>query len=250
MCIRDRTNVTELFDELISFGQHPKEKSDTVTVMEKIGHFLDDEVQKLFSWFKAEGNDNNDITRLIANKLDVRRVLQRAARKFDGGYVMAGMIGHGDAFILRDPLGIRPAYYYEDEEVVVMASERPAIQTCFEVHISDVKELKPGHALIVKSDGRVSEEQILQPQPRQACSFERIYFSRGSDKDIYLERKELGKALAPKILDTIEYDLENTLFSFIPNTAEVAFYGMMEGVTDTVDAVSYTHLTLPTICSV
>ena len=231
------TNVTELFDELISFGQHPKEKSDTVTVMEKIGHFLDDEVQKLFSWFKAEGNDNNDITRLIANKLDVRRVLQRAARKFDGGYVMAGMIGHGDAFILRDPLGIRPAYYYEDEEVVVMASERPAIQTCFEVHISDVKELKPGHALIVKSDGRVSEEQILQPQPRQACSFERIYFSRGSDKDIYLERKELGKALAPKILDSIEYDLENTLFSFIPNTAEVAFYGMMEGVTDTVDEI-------------
>lgn len=231
------TNVTELFDELISFGQHPKEKSDTVTVMEKIGHFLDDEVQKLFSWFKAEGNDNNDITRLIANKLDVRRVLQRAARKFDGGYVMAGMIGHGDAFILRDPLGIRPAYYYEDEEVVVMASERPAIQTCFEVHISDVKELKPGHALIVKSDGRVSEEQILQPQPRQACSFERIYFSRGSDKDIYLERKELGKALAPKILETIEYDLENTLFSFIPNTAEVAFYGMMEGVTDTVDEI-------------
>ena len=231
------TNVTELFDELISFGQHPKEKSDTVTVMEKIGHFLDDEVQKLFSWFKAEGNDNNDITRLIANKLDVRRVLQRAARKFDGGYVMAGMIGHGDAFILRDPLGIRPAYYYEDEEVVVMASERPAIQTCFEAHISDVKELKPGHALIVKSDGRVSEEQILQPQPRQACSFERIYFSRGSDKDIYLERKELGKALAPKILETIEYDLENTLFSFIPNTAEVAFYGMMEGVTDTVDEI-------------
>ena len=231
------TNVTELFDELISFGQHPKEKSDTVTVMEKIGHFLDDEVQKLFSWFKAEGNDNNDITRLIANKLDVRRVLQRAARKFDGGYVMAGMIGHGDAFILRDPLGIRPAYYYEDEEVVVMASERPAIQTCFEAHISDVKELKPGHALIVKSDGRVSEEQILQPQPRQACSFERIYFSRGSDKDIYLERKELGKALAPKILDSIEYDLENTLFSFIPNTAEVAFYGMMEGVTDTVDEI-------------
>ncbi len=231
------TNVTELFDELISFGQHPKEMSDTVTVMEKIGHFLDDEVQKLFNWFKAEGHDKNDITKLIANKLDVKRLLQRASRKFDGGYVMAGMMGHGDAFILRDPLGIRPAYYYEDDEVVVMASERPAIQTCFEVHIDDVSELKPGHALIVKSDGRVSEEQILQPQPRQACSFERIYFSRGSDKDIYLERKELGKALAPKILETIEYDLENTLFSFIPNTAEVAFYGMIEGVTEKVDEI-------------
>ncbi len=231
------TNVTELFDELISFGQHPKEKSDTVTVMEKIGHFLDDEVQKLFSWFKAEGYDNNDITKMIAKKLDVKRVLQRAARDFDGGYVMAGMIGHGDAFILRDPLAIRPAYFYENDEVVVMASERPAIQTCFGVHIDDVQELKAGHALIVKSDGRVSEEQILQPQPRQACSFERIYFSRGSDKEIYLERKQLGKALAPRILETIEYDLENTLFSFIPNTAEVAFYGMIEGVTEMVDEI-------------
>ncbi len=231
------TNVTELFDELISFGQHPKEKSDTVTVMEKIGHFLDDEVQKLFSWFKAEGYHNNDITKMIAKKLDVRRVLQRAARDFDGGYVMAGMIGHGDAFVLRDPLAIRPAYFYENDEVVVMASERPAIQTCFGVHIDEVKELKAGHALIVKSDGRVSEEQILQPLPRQACSFERIYFSRGSDKDIYLERKQLGKALAPRILETIEYDLENTLFSFIPNTAEVAFYGMIEGVTEMVDEI-------------
>ena len=224
------TNVRELFDELISFGQHPKEQSDTVTVMEKIGHFLDDEVQKLFNWFKAEGNPNEDITKLIGDKLDVRRVLQRASRKFDGGYVMAGMMGHGDAFILRDPMSIRPAYYYEDDEVVVMASERPAIQTTFGLHISKIKELKGGHALIVKSNGRVTEESINHVPERKACSFERIYFSRGSDRDIYLERKALGVKLATPILEEINYDLENTIFSFIPNTAEVAFYGMMQGV--------------------
>jgi len=207
------TNMTELFEELLSFGQHPKEQSDTVTVMEKIGHFLDDEVQKLFSWFKAEGHQNQDITQLIAEKLDVQRLLQRASRKFDGGYVMAGIIGHGDAFILRDPGAIRPAFYYEDDEVVAMASERPALQTTFHTHISDIKELKAGHALIVKKNGKVSEELIIHSEKRVACSFERIYFSRGSDKDIYLERKELGKKLAPKILEEIEYDLENTLFS-------------------------------------
>lgn len=231
------TNVTELFEELLSFGQHPKEQSDTVTVMEKIGHFLDDEVQKLFSWYKAEGYKNEEITDLIAQKLDVKRLLQRASRKFDGGYVMAGIIGHGDAFILRDPGAIRPAYYYEDDEVVAMASERPAIQTTFNVHISKIKELQGGHALIVKKNGQVSEEKILHSEKRTACSFERIYFSRGSDKDIYLERKELGIKLAPKILKEIEYDLENTLFSFIPNTAEVAFYGMMEGVHNEVDQI-------------
>lgn len=231
------TNVNELFDELLSFGQHPKEKSDTVTVMEKIGHFLDDEVQKLFSWYKAEGHDNDEITELIANKLDVKRLLQRASRKFDGGYVMAGIMGHGDAFILRDPGAIRPAYYYEDDEVVAMASERPALQTTFNININSVKELKGGHALIVKKNGTVTEESILHSEKRTACSFERIYFSRGSDRDIYLERKELGKKLAPKILDEIEYDLENALFSFIPNTAEVAFYGMMEGINEKVDII-------------
>ena len=224
------TNVNELFDELISFGQHPKEMSDTVTVMEKIGHFLDDEVQKLFSWFKAEGYSNQEITELISQNLDVRRMLQRATRKFDGGYVMAGLIGHGDAFILRDPAGIRPAFYYHDDEVVVMASERPAIQTGFNVSINKVKELQPGHALIVKKDGRVMEEMIQEPLPRKACSFERIYFSRGNDRDIYLERKKLGELLAPKILKEIDYDMENTIFSFIPNTAEVAFYGLVEGL--------------------
>ena len=224
------TNVQTLFDELISFGQHPKEKSDTVTVMEKIGHFLDDEVQKLFSWFKAEGYDNQKITNLISEKLDVRRVLQRATRKFDGGYVMAGLMGHGDAFMLRDPNGIRPAFYYHDDEVVVMASERPAIQTGFNVSINSVKELQPGHALIVKKDGRVMEEMVLEPLERKACSFERIYFSRGNDRDIYLERKKLGELLAAKVLKEIDYDMENTIFSFIPNTAEVAFYGLVEGL--------------------
>lgn len=231
------TNVHDLFDELISFGQHPKEHSDTVTVMEKIGHFLDDEVQKLFSWFKAEGYSNQEITALISENLDVRRVLQRATRKFDGGYVMAGLIGHGDSFILRDPSGIRPAFYYHDDEVVVMASERPAIQTGFNVSISKVHELQPGHALIVKKNGEIKEEMIQEPLARKACSFERIYFSRGNDRDIYLERKKLGELLAPKILEEINYDMENTIFSFIPNTAEIAFYGLVEGLHKELDVI-------------
>ena len=231
------TNVNELFDELISFGQHPKEQSDTVTVMEKIGHFLDDEVQKLFTWYKAEGHSNETITKIIAQKLDVKRLLQRASRKFDGGYVMAGIIGHGDAFVMRDPHGIRPAFYYHDDEIVVMASERPAIQTSFNIHISKVQELNPGHALIIKKDGTISEELIRQPEVRKACSFERIYFSRGNDRDIYLERKELGKLLADDILKTIDYDLENTIFSFIPNTAEVSFLGMIEGVENKLELI-------------
>lgn len=231
------TNVDELFEELLSFGQHPKEQSDTVTVMEKIGHFLDDEVQKEFNWFKAKGHDNSIITPRIGERLDVKRLLQRASRKFDGGYVMAGIIGHGDAFILRDPMAIRPAYYYEDEEVVVMASERPAIQTSFGVHIDEVKELPGGHALIIKKDGTVSLDHINHAPARKACSFERIYFSRGSDKSIYLERKELGIKLADAILDEIDYDLEHSLFSFIPNTAEVAFYGMIEGINAKLDVI-------------
>ncbi len=231
------TNVNELFEELLTFGQHPKERSDTVTVMEKIGHFLDDEVQKLFNWYKADGYSNDQITAMIADKLDVKRLLQRASRRFDGGYVMAGIIGHGDAFILRDPFAIRPAYWYEDEEVVVMASERPAIQTTFGIHVDQVNELKGGHALIIKKDGTTSEEDILHSKKRKACSFERIYFSRGSDKDIYLERKELGRCLAPRILEEIEYDLEHTIFSFIPNTAETAFYGVIEGVSDELDKI-------------
>ncbi len=223
------TNVDELFGHLVNLGQHPKEKSDTVTVMERIGHFLDDEVQRLFNWFKPDYT-NREITELIARDLDVAKVLRRAAKKLDGGYAMMGMIGHGDAFVMRDPSGIRPTYYYQDEEIVVAASERPAIQTVFNVHVDLVKELKPAHALIIKKDGRVSEELIIEPRTRQSCSFERIYFARGTDRDIYIERKKLGELLAPKVLETVGFDLENTVFSFIPNTAEVAFMGLREGI--------------------
>jgi len=224
------TNVDELFAELLSFGQYPKEKSDTVTVLEKIGHFLDDEVQRLFNWFKPEGYSNQEINGLIAEHLDIQRLLQRASRKFDGGYVMAGLIGHGDAFVLRDPAGIRPAFYYHDDEIVVVASERPAIQTSLNIRYFQVNELKPGHALIIKKNGTVTEEMCKEPAKPTPCSFERIYFSRGTDKDIYLERKKLGELLADKILKAVNYDIENTLFSFIPNTAEVAFYGMIKGL--------------------
>lgn len=224
------TNVDELFNELIGFGQYPKEKSDTVTVLEKIGHFLDDEVQRLFSWFKPEGYSNEQINQLIIEHLDVHRLLQRSTRKFDGGYVMAGLIGHGDAFVMRDPSGIRPAFYYHDDEIVVVASERPAIQTVLNIRYFQVKELQPGHALIIKKNGLVTEELCKEPLPKTPCSFERIYFSRGTDRDIYLERKKLGEFLVKKILKAIDNDLENTIFSFIPNTAEVAFFGMMKGL--------------------
>jgi amidophosphoribosyltransferase len=224
------TNVDELFAELLSVGQYPKEKSDTVTVLEKIGHFLDDEVQRLFSWFKPEGYSNQEINGLIADNLDLQRLLQRASRKFDGGYVMAGLIGHGDAFVFRDPNGIRPAYYYADDEVVVVASERPAIQTSFKRLFNEIKELTPGHALIIKKNGLVEEKQIKETTEATPCSFERIYFSRGTDRDIYLERKNLGDLLVDQVLNAINFDLENTVFSFIPNTAEVAFYGMIKGL--------------------
>lgn len=224
------TNVDEMFAELLSFGQYPKEKSDTVTVLEKIGHFLDDEVQRLFNWFKPEGFNSQQINGLIAEHLDVQRLLQRSCRKFDGGYVMAGLIGHGDAFVLRDPAGIRPAFYYHDEEIVVVASERPAIQTSLNIRYFQVKELQPGHALIIKKNGQVTEELCKEPIQPSPCSFERIYFSRGTDRDIYLERKKLGELLADKILKAVQYDLENTVFSFIPNTAEVAYFGMIKGL--------------------
>ena len=220
------TNVAELFQELVELGQYPKEKSDTVTVLEKIGHFLDDEVERLYNWFKPEGYSIDQINNLIADNMDVQRVLRRACRKFDGGYVMAGMIGHGDAFVARDPSGIRPAFYYQDEEVVVMASERPAIQTAFNVHVDTVKELERGHALIIKRGGAVDVVPYKDQRERTACSFERIYFSRGTDKDIYKERKKLGQLLVDEVLQEVEHDLENTVFSFIPNTAEVAFYGL------------------------
>lgn len=224
------TNVDELFAELLSFGQYPKEKSDTVTVLEKIGHFLDDEVQRLFNWFKSQGFTNLEINNMIADHLDIQRLLLRASRKFDGGYVMAGLIGHGDAFVFRDPAGIRPAFYYQDDEIVVVASERPAIQTSLNIRYNQVKELQPGHALIIKKNGLVSEELVKEPTKPTPCSFERIYFSRGTDRDIYLERKKLGELLADKILKAVNYDIENTIFSFIPNTAEVAFFGMIKGL--------------------
>lgn len=231
------TNVDELFDELVELGQSPKEKSDTVTVLEKIGHFLDDEVQRLHTWFKPDGYSNVEINDLIFKNLDLQRLLKRASKKFDGGYVMAGLIGHGDAFVLRDPNGIRPAFYYYDDEIAVVASERPAIQTVLDVHHSKVSELQPGHAFIIKRDGKISEKPFIEPKPRAACSFERIYFSRGTDRDIYLERKKLGELLADKVLEAVDCDFERTVFSFIPNTAETAFMGMIQGIEKRLDDI-------------
>ena len=224
------TNVDELFQELVELGQYPKEISDTVTVLEKIGHFLDDEVQRLFNWFKSDGYTNREINDLIFDKLDLQRLLRRASKKFDGGYVMSGLIGHGDAFMMRDPNGIRPAYYYEDEEIVVAASERPAIQTALNVHISKVKEIPRGHALIVKRNGATSVVPYTDQGEKLGCSFERIYFSRGNDRDIYLERKELGRRLAKAVLKSVKNNFKRTVFSFIPNTAEIAFYGLVDGL--------------------
>lgn len=223
------TNVDELFNQLVELGQHPKEKADTVTVMEKIGHFLDEENENLFRKFKQEGYTNQKISTLIAENIDVQSILREAAKRWDGGYAMAGLLGHGDAFVLRDPNGIRPAFYYSDDEVVVVASERPVIQTVFNVPIQQVKELTPGHALIIKKNGTFGEYEVTSPQEKTSCSFERIYFSRGSDADIYRERQQLGYQLCPAVLKAIDYDLKNTVFSYIPNTAEVAFGGMIEG---------------------
>jgi len=226
------TNVSTLFDKLVELGQHPKERADTVTVMEKIGHFLDDEVRKLYKKLKKEGYTKVEASPLIADRLNVAKILKKSAKDWDGGYAMAGLLGHGDSFVLRDPAGIRPAYYYQDDEVVVVASERPVIQTVFNVKFEDVKELEPGHAIITKLNGEVSIKQILEPLERKACSFERIYFSRGSDAEIYKERKMLGRLLMPEVLKSIDHDTINTVFSFIPNTAETSFYGMVEAAQD------------------
>ncbi len=231
------TNVDELFQQLVELGQHPKEKADTITVMEKIGHFLDEENEKLFAEFKKEGHSNEKISSLIAEHINIERILQDASKKWDGGYAMAGLLGHGDAFVLRDPNGIRPAFYYKDDEVLVVTSERPAIQTVFNVPVEKIKEVTPGHAIIVKRNGEIYESSIIPTGEKTSCSFERIYFSRGNDKDIYQERKNLGRFLCPAILKTVDYDLRNTVFSFIPNTAEVAFYGMVEGMQHHLDAV-------------
>lgn len=224
------TNVSELFQILISLGQHPKDFNDTVTVLENVGHFLDSENQKQFNIFKQKGYSNRDISPLIEENLNVAEVLKESSKKWDGGYVIAGLIGHGDAFVMRDPWGIRPAYYYQNDEVVVVASERPVIQTVMNVTYDFVNELPHGHALIIKKKGDVSVEQIREPKEKRACSFERIYFSRGSDKDIYKERKMLGELLTPQILESVDYDIKNTVFSYIPNTAESAFFGMVQGI--------------------
>lgn len=224
------TNVNELFNNLVDLGQHPKEKADTITVMEKIGHFLDDAVGKIYKDLKKEGYSKSECSPLIAERLKVGKILRRAAKNWDGGYAMAGLLGHGDSFVLRDPAGIRPAYYYMDDEVVVVASERPVIQTVFDVPFEKVIELDPGHAIITKKNGTTQIKQILEPLDRKACSFERIYFSRGSDAEIYEERKELGRLLMPKVLDAISFDTKNTVFSYIPNTAETSFFGMIDTV--------------------
>lgn len=226
------TNVDELFDVLVHVGQHPKEKSDTVTVLEKIGHFLDEENEDLYGPLKAQGYSNEDIYKKIAEKINIEKILKRASEDWDGGYAMAGLFGHGDAFVLRDPSGIRPTFWYEDDEVCVVASERPVIQTAFNLKSEQIKELTPGHALIIKKNGLVTETLINKPKEALKCSFERIYFSRGNDIDIYKERKLLGMNIVPQVLDAIDHDLDNSVFSFIPNTAEVSFYGMIKGLED------------------
>lgn len=224
------TNTNELFMKLIELGQHPIAYTDTVTVLEKVGHFLDEENQMLFRQYKNEGYSNRDISPRIEENLDIQKILERSSKDWDGGYTIAGLVGHGDAFVMRDPWGIRPAHYYYDDEIVVVASERPVIQTVMDIHYDQVREVKPGEALIIKKDGRISNELIRVPHKRKSCSFERIYFSRGSDKDIYQERKKLGILLAPIILKSIQSDFANTIFSYIPNTSETAFYGMIKGI--------------------
>ncbi len=226
------TNTTQLFNNLIELGMHPKEKADTITVMEKIGHFLDEGVRKLYKKAKANGLNKVEASPYIVDNINLSKILKKSSKNWDGGYAMAGLLGHGDSFVFRDPAGIRPAYYYKDDEVVVVASERPVIQTVFNVSFDDVKELDPGHALLLRKNGYMHISKILDPLERKSCSFERIYFSRGSDAEIYQERKELGKLVMPKVLETIDHDTENTVFSYIPNTAETSFFGMVEAAQD------------------
>lgn len=231
------TNVDQLFEQLVDLGQHPKEKADTVTIMEKIGHFLDEQNEKLYRKYKKQGLPKKEISPRIARELNVKKILRKSAQYWDGGYAMAGMIGHGDAFVLRDPNGIRPAFYYEDDEVAVVASERPVIQTAFNVAIQDIHEVPPGQALILPKTGDAHLATIREPGPRKACSFERIYFSRGNDADIYRERLALGRQVCPAILQEVNHDLRHTVFSFIPNTAEISFYGMMKGMEEYLNRV-------------
>lgn len=236
------TNVKQLFDSLVELGQHPKELADTVTVMEKIGHFLDDEVSDLYQDCKNEGYSKEEASPVISERLNIARILKRASKQWDGGYAMAGLIGHGDAFVFRDPAGIRPAYYYQDDEIAVVASERPVIQTVFNVNFDDVKELEPGNAIIIKKNGGISIKEIIPPVTKKACSFERIYFSRGSDAEIYEERKQLGRLVLPDVLKAIDNDTDNTVFSYIPNTAETSFYGMVEAAQDFLNQRKNNHI--------
>jgi amidophosphoribosyltransferase len=236
------TNVKQLFDSLVELGQHPKELADTVTVMEKIGHFLDDEVAELYQDCKNEGYSKQDASAIISERLNVAKILKRASKQWDGGYAMAGLIGHGDSYVFRDPAGIRPAYYYQDDEIAVVASERPVIQTVFNVPFEKVQELDPGHAIIIKKNGKVTIEEIIPAVTKKACSFERIYFSRGSDAEIYEERKNLGKLVLPQVLDAIGSDTDNTVFSYIPNTAETSFYGMVEAAQDFLNQRKNNHI--------
>jgi amidophosphoribosyltransferase len=226
------TNVKTLFNNLVELGQHPKEMTDTVTVMENIGHFLDDEVEELYRQCKNEGFSKKDSSPEIAERLNIGRILKRASKFWDGGYAMAGLLGHGDGFVFRDPAGIRPAFFYQDDEIVVVASERPVIQTAFNVPFESIQEINPGNALIIKKNGKVNQEEIIPALPKKACSFERIYFSRGSDAKIYEERKNLGKLVLPQVLEAIDNDTDNTVFSYIPNTAEVSFFGLSEAAND------------------
>jgi len=229
--------VEDLFNRLVSFGQFPVETSDTITILEKIGHFLDEENEELYRTLKKEGFSKEESTAKIAEGIDIAKVLSNASRHWDGGYAIAGLLGHGDAFVMRDPAGIRPAYYYKDDEVIVAASERPVIQTALNASLKNVHEVKPGHALIIQKSGKVSEIQINEPLKKKSCSFERIYFSRGSDKEIYQERKMLGRQLSGIILKDINFDIENTVFSYIPNTASAAFYGLAEALYDFCDNI-------------
>lgn len=226
------TNVKQLFDNLVELGQHPKELADTVTIMENIGHFLDDEVSDLYQACKNEGYTKQEASAVISERLNISRILKRASKFWDGGYAMAGLLGHGDSFVFRDPAGIRPAYYYQDDEIAVVASERPVIQTVFNVPFEKVQELDPGNAIIIKKNGNVSVQEIIPPVTKKACSFERIYFSRGSDAEIYRERKELGRLVLPQVLEAIDNDTDNAVFSYIPNTAETSFFGMVEAAQD------------------
>jgi len=237
------TNVDELYSDLLEIGQHPVDFSDTVTILENVGHFLDQEVEKTYRGFKQRGYQKAEISPLIAEKLDVGQILKNSSKKWDGGYVIAGLIGHGDAFVLRDPNGIRPAFWYKDDEIFVAASERPVIQTAFNIPAGSVNELLPGHAVVARKNGNVDMLEIMESKQRRSCSFERIYFSRGSDVDIYQERKKLGYSLVPAILKSVDYDLENTVFSYIPNTAETAFYGMIQGVEDHIKSIQKEKIT-------